>query len=728
VGDDELVVSAIAQARRLPMSTPGPRLFRFIERLISPSPRVRAHLIDVVVLLLPFAVFYWLLPGGPNTIGQDYPVFSTPHQLELQFSVARGSFPLYLHGWAGGRSAAAATLGQSFHPLTYLATHSPGYWRGHALTCNTFWRLFSLGLTQLALLRVVRRAGLRADLAFVASFVAVYNLRMLDMFRYGASLENYTGMLLLCAALMDAYVNPRPRRSALQVVGATYLLICGGHPQMAYLGFLGAAIFLAAVPFVVSALRAEEPPCARDALAFYGRASLWIACGVLLASAYLLPYYIEFVRDAPHRTTQEYSWSLECSDTLRGALNSLFTPLHADVHGAFGSSALAALALSAPFALAPTRGVPGRGVAAALVATTIVVFLCSVGADSPLHHVFWGRVPLANTFRVPGRIGVMLPALLVLLSAWTFVRLDRAAALGHQAFSPALLVAQVAVMFGLWHLLPDRVTISEAGYTPGKIHEYPKWIDRAIFGLGAATLALAAVRFSRWRYGRLAGVVLAAVVIVQGALQLRHGTWVAPRAASVSYANQKAARAASLKFTGDPGYHNEPSVQLITDGRPAGFVRFDRGAPTSANEDRIATTYATYNRLTFKANVAGAGDLALEIPYSPRWHARVDGREVPVSKSKWNEVQLPVSTGHHEVDVRFESPASVLGMSLSCLTLAALGIFGAGALNRRAARVVAATLAIALAATTFVAWRSSLYTGKDLGTRFSWPTEAAGQA
>lgn len=692
----------------------------------SRSTRLRALWLAVLVLLLPFAVLFWLSPGGSHTIGNDYGLFSLHNQMELQFSMQHGSFPLYVHGFAGGRSSAALTLGQAFHPLAHLAAHSPGYWVGRALDCNTFWRLVSLGVTHLVLLRVLRGLGLRLDLAFVASFLTVYNLRMLDMFRYGASLENYTGLLLLCAAMVDGYVRRRPVSGPLGVVAATYLLVCGGHPQMAYLGFISVAIVMLAIPFVVPALRAAPPPPARAALSFYARTSACIATGVLLASAYLLPLYVELVRDAPHRTTRAYEWSTEFSDSLRGALNSFFAPLHADVHGAFGSSVLATLAVAAPFALAPARGVPGRGVAAALAGTVAVLFLCSVGGDSPIHHLFWAHVPLANTFRVPGRLAVVQPALLALLLAWTFARLDGAAAACERPlFSPPLLVAQVALAFGLWHLLPDRLTDSSAGFAAGQIQPLPGWLDPVVFALGAVTLGLAAIRFSRWRRRELVGPVLAAVVVLQGALQLRHGTWVSPRVATPTLAEMRASRAEDLKFRDSPESDMQPAIELIDGGRPEGFLRIDRTQAASGDPgDRVATTHAAFNRLVFMAETGGTGDLVVAIPFARQWHARVDGRGATVSPSPWNELQVPVPAGRHQIELRFESPASVAGMGLSCLTFAAIGLFAARALDRRAARVVASAFVIAFAATTFVAWRGSLYGGRDLGTRYSWPSSS----
>ena len=110
-------------------------------------------------------------------------------------------------------------------------------------------RLLSLGLTHLALFYFFRRLQLRMDISLILSFITVYNLRMLDMFRYGASLENYTAFLLLCVAIAWRYIEPTKYLGPLWIIGATFLLVCGGHPQMMYYGFIGAGLATLVVPF-----------------------------------------------------------------------------------------------------------------------------------------------------------------------------------------------------------------------------------------------------------------------------------------------------------------------------------------------------------------------------------------------------------------------------------------------------------------------------------------------
>ena len=56
----------------------------------------KTTLISAAILLLPFIVFAWLLPGSPATIGNDYPIFTIRFQMEYYYSILNGKFPLFI--------------------------------------------------------------------------------------------------------------------------------------------------------------------------------------------------------------------------------------------------------------------------------------------------------------------------------------------------------------------------------------------------------------------------------------------------------------------------------------------------------------------------------------------------------------------------------------------------------------------------------------------------------
>jgi hypothetical protein len=697
---------------------------------VNVGRRDRIRLLKGLICVLPFAVFYWLLPfGGTLTIANDYPEHSIRQQMELQYSLAHGTFPLYAPGFAGGRGAAALTLGQMYHPLSHLAAHSIGYWKGYALEWNTFWRLVSLGLVQLVLFNLLRRLKLSTDFAFILSFLTVYNQRMLDMFRYGASLENYTGFLLLCAALANLYITPDRFIRSLAVIGATYLLICGGHPQIAYLGCAGAALIALVIPYAVAALRPELAVNWRRTLRYYAAAGTYVGLGQLLALAYTLPFFVEFLRDAPKRVDQSYEWSLALSDQWGGAANSFFNPLRSDVHGAFGSSPLILVAILTPVVTAPLRQVKARAIMIALWLPLVVIFLCSLGDETPIHYWFWRLLPLADSFRVPGRIAMLLLPILMLIVGWYFRAADDG--LLRQQMHPIapwqISLMALAVFCGGYFLLAHPST---GQFTPFNIQHYPAWVNRVIFLSGFAALLLLTLRVLHWRARVLAGLLLSVVVVLQAAVQLRYGTWVGKRNPTRSLETMNDEKQTSLAFRGDAGYGMESGTLIDP---YAAFAVFSPAENTSPSESagvalpgqigpatHIAARYSSFNRLVLRVDARTAGLLALAVPYSPQWSASVESREYGVRRTEDNELAVFLPAGSHDVEFRYHSPASVAGMLISCGT----GLFVALFFLRRCRpgwlRIPLMVAAIVVLAGGFALWKYSLYRGDNLGLEYSW--------
>jgi hypothetical protein len=702
----------------------------------------RIRLLQALICVLPFAVLYWLLPfAGSLTIGNDYPIFSIQQQMELQYSLVHRSFPLYAFGFAGGRSAAAMTLGQMYHPLSYLASHSPGYWKGYALEWNTFWRLASLGLTQLVLFNLLRRLKLSADFAFILSFVTVYNLRMLDMFRYGASLENYTGFLLLCAAMAYLYIMPDRFIRSLSVIVATYLLACGGHPQIAYLGLVGAALICLVIPGTVAALRPDIEVNSRRTLHYYATVGICVGLGQLLALAYTLPFYVEFIRDAPARVKQSYQWSVAYSDHWGGAANSFFNPLRSDVHGAFGSSPLILVAMLAPLALAPVRQVKARAIMVALWLAFVVIFLCSVGDDTPFDYFFWRFFPFANSFRVPGRIAMLLPPILMLMLAWFFRAADdenftqqmRPIAPWH------LTLLALVVFVGGYFLLAHPAT---GAYTPFSIQHYPSWVNGFIFLSGLACLVVLALRVSWWHASVFAGLLLSAIVVLQTVVQLRYGTWVQNQDHTPSLEQMDQARLSYFGFRGAAGLGMESQtlVQASTTAsgspdlpfavfRPAETTASPSDCPAASPESpigpisRVTAVYTAFNRVVLRVNASTPGFLALSVPYSPQWRASVKSQDCTVHRTERNELAVFLPAGTYNVEFSFHSPASVAGMLITCVT----GLFIALFFSRQCrgwVRITVVVTAIVVFAGGFALWEHSLYRGDNLGTQYVWTSSS----
>jgi hypothetical protein len=728
--------------------------------------RAARILVAAFVLALPFALFHFAAPFvGARTIGNDYTRFPLPAQMELQYSIAHGTWPLYSPGFAGGRSAAALTLGQLWHPLSHLAAHLPGYWDGHAVDWNTALRLLSLGLAHLALLGVLRRLGLRPDAAFLVAFVTVYNMRMLDALRFGASLESYTGMLLAVAAAAHLFLSERRLLPAAALIGATYLLAVGGHPQMMYFGFVGVGLFTLAAPFALPAIAGSPAAEIGRALRFYGAAGLCLAAGVALAAAYLAPLYAEFVAEAAVRAARDYRWSLLNTDSVGGALNSFFRPLDVSVTGGFGGSSLIVVALLTPL-LAKAAGRTGI-VVLALLGAAALVFAVSLGAATPLHRLAWEWVPFFDAFRVPGRLRFVLPVALMLLLAWAFGRRGdaRAELLGRplpisRSGALSLLALAAFVAYSLWLgdlLPPPRPPL------PAAIGDVPPSVPRILAALGAGTLALAAARGLAPRLAGALGVALALAVVAETGVVLRFGTWIAPRRDTPTMARMDREKQRDLAFRGEPGFGMQSDLvdkRMATsffDERLAVFYRkhltvaSEKGAfaamarsrvadevvvegfrgdgarpvDVGPGTDRVALKRATFNDLVFAVECGAPGFLSYTAPdRKGRWSARVDGREAELFLANGGEQAVRLQPGRHEVAFSFDSPATRLGVAVSLGTLALLVAFFALRRRRSIRRLLLAAGGAGGAAALFCVWTGALHGGDDLRTKYEWSSGA----
>lgn len=729
------------------------------------------------ILILPFLVFYWQVPFiGGQTIGNDYLAFSQ-HQLELQYSLKHGSFPLFIPGFAGGQTSAALTMGQMYHPISHLASVMPGYWEGHALEWNTFLRLLSLGLAHLALFVLLVRLRLNRTLSFILSFITVYNLRMLDFFRYGPSLENYTGFLFLCAAIAFYYIKPTRFIGPASIIGTVYLTVCGGQPQVMYLGLLGAAIVAAAIPFALGKISSEIEVNRRRVVKYVKTVGACFAAGLLLSAAYTVPFYFDFIAHNALRVGQDYQWSLQFSDTVGGALNSFFKPLHSDVHGAFGSSSVILIIALLPL-LYIIRINGRRGNVPVSIALTwwaaVLVFLYGLGGATPVHYVFWKYFPLADSFRAPGRISLILPFLFLLIAAWLFRPedeeiIDGSAGSGRAAFSPYLLSASIAVpLFLLYNWVLVKLLPEPRLYIPMHIKPYPRWVDPLIFWLGLLSLVLVALysfhktRFpGKWR--GTVGILLAAAVVAQVTVELRYGTWVVKKHPKPTLARMDSQKKDSLttRLIFDQGLESRVVVSQrkhsILDPVLAKFYRNYRMVPDrdrvyrvlksknvtrmivvegtsdtiprtkndryASKPDRVVLNESAFNRVRFSVDAGAPGFFSLSFPDSDAWLAAVDGEPARIYRANGYMQAVYLEPGRHEIEFRYWSRASFVGMLISCVTLFLIGLFFARHQSLEKKWKIPAAVCLLISAGLFFAWHQSLYNGDNLGTQYTWTSE-----
>jgi hypothetical protein len=713
--------------------------------------------IVLATLILPFFFFDWALPFvSRTTLGNDYQLFSIRQQVEIQFSLAKGSFPLFVPGFAGGQSVQALTLGQAYHPISLIAARIPGYWSGHAEACNTLLRLLSLGVAHLVLMIFLRRLGLGRALAFVLALVTTYNLRMLDLFRYGAALESWTGHLFLCAAVGLYLLDRRSLGARAGIIASTYWLLTSGHPQMAYYGALAAGLFTLLLPFVSAAIEPTRVLNRAELVRFWAGTAGLFGLGAALSAPYGVPFATEFlssnVRSAAGR---DFAWALGWQDTLWGTLNNFFFPLRADVHGAFGGSWLPLVAVLAPVAWLARRRVPAGIAGAWLLA--LLVFLAMQGERTPIYKLLWHYLPLVSSVRSAGRMAMLLPILLMCVLAWVLAPPEAAPRPFRRTatlFGGIALAAFCADAVVSWLVAPGL-----SDYRPVGFNQVSPLTEGALWGMGAVALVVWGAQewLVRWRRPLLA--LLCLCTALQTKLAIEHGTWKEPVLPTPTFAELEQLKAKELgyRFASGEGmltlaywrqaseFHVEPRLariygrwrvaadvedayRILSQGiapdevvveSPSG-LDLGSGQDASPTHATVRLVHGTFNRWVFDVALSRPGLLSVSYPYTGRWTATVDGARAQLLRANGGHHGVFLPSGHHVVDLRYRSVGQTVGWIIGALGLVlAVGVLVWPVGGARLA-LSGAALAAAAAGAYVALQLHSLYTGQSLNSSYAW--------
>jgi hypothetical protein len=724
-------------------------------RIISALPSIiknKTVLISGAILLLPFIVFAWLLPGSPAIIGNDYPIFSIRFQMEYFYSILNGTFPLFIPDFWFGQTSAALSLAQIYHPVAWLTYIIPGYWEKDALLIYSMMKLISIGIANLVLYFFFIRMGLVKFLAFICSFVVIYNLRMLDLFRYGASLETYTGFILLVVSLEYLYRDTKRYSRRLFVIGSTYLVIVSGHPQMTYYALLGAGVFLLLLPVLLSNRKAHNP----EPYKYIFLGLLLIFTGVLLSSIFIFPFYFEYLQNNTSRAQNPYTWTLGFASTPVDILNSFTVPFRANVHGAFGASSLFMVGIISAFL---SKRFLTRISTISIVLVVIALLIVMAGDYGFLHKFLWNYFPLYSSFRIPARISLLVPFYIILLYA-LFLKYLLKNSTGNSILSIHIAITILFVFLSLVSIYYIPLT---SQYASEIIRKVSTTIELVYVALNALLIILLGLYFStnNNKNKSIFAVFSTIIVIISSALVLPNGTWLIPYKVAeknilsleeyklrtnglgkLGYgleSNNVRTQIANYKF--DPEQARMlPAITYLTslseayeylneygDNKSVAIVSPGQQQQTKTLCDkncyyRIILTCHTYNKFEYNLHNNTAGVIKFNIPYSNNWVATIDGIKAEILKANGFEMAIVIpNSGNHKLTLSYDSWSFVAGLIISLTTLTILFIIGIRKLKLNSyIEIVFIFLSISIAVGMVISRDDWLYKGKCLPQSYSW--------
>ncbi len=497
----------------------------------------------------------------------------------------------------------------------------------------------------------------------------------------------------------------------------------------------------------------------RRVLKYYLSVFISVLAGFLLASSYTMPFYFECLQETSRSASANFRWACGYQDTLGGSLCNLFNPFHSDVHGAFGGSALLLVAVALPvvFLLRVRIGMP----VLVIWLVSLITFVLMLGSNGPLYYYFWKYFPLAHTFRVPGRLSLILPFMFLLILAWVVSRKFKIQNSKFKIVELTLLALLALVAFTVLNLLPLNVFKLQEVYTPVRLNEVqPISITLATI-MGMVSLVALAFYSGLRSLRPVAGAILVAAVLLQTTVTLRYGTWVVkklpPTMTFEQLSNYQREKLTFWGLSGDwsrvglkehlEGTFLEPTLSHISSRftvvktrREAyeGMAR-ERSIDTVVVENYPATEaqgggvegagyielkYNSFNNLKFDVMCSQPAFFVFSYPYSEHWRAYVNSERVPVYRANGFEHAIRLPAGRSEVEWRYWSWPAVIGMGLSCLTLGLMGLFPLWDLRVRLVGR-AAMIAVGFACVLlFLVWYNSLYAGDNIATKYVWNTDA----
>ena len=731
--------------------------------------------VQVIIILLPFLLFYWMTPFLSNKIlGSDNLRYSFSQQLELLFSLKTGSFPLYVPGFASGHSSTALTLGQIFHPISHSAMIMPGYWDGYAFEWNNFIKLISLGLTQLILFIFLRKIRLSSLFSFLLSFITVYNLRIIDLLRDGANLEAYTGYLILCAIIGWYFISPTKWIGPLCIIGATYLLICSGHPEEMFYGLVGVGLFASVAPYYLSTMLPDRKIDLRIAFGFWRKIGFLLCLGIMLSSVYILSFYFDYMSDNIQRVGTSYAMADIGLDTLAGTINNFVRPLNSDVQGAFGGSFLITMAAIMPVLIFFRIKIP-RSIWI-IWGLMLFIFLHMQGNRTPIHRLVWQYFPLASSIRVAGRIAIIMPFFMMILLAWIVKEDSTAISLRRFSFTlkPLTILSFIALLIIIiYYLLYAAgyyilsLSIFEELFQPDNIGYFLNmpsvWIEFIVAIFGIASLIALSIYSVRIDSARVISIILIIATVIQLGIILKYrgAHWIEDKHNSISFMEMQRQKELKLDyyFLHDASIQSstvlthrtnsfiEPFIgkiyshiipvtgrddaydkmlqdrlpqQLFIEGYDAEKARMISEGARGMNKGSVELVYSSFNRMQFQVKSQAHAFFGFSYPYTGHWRAWVNDKEVYAYRANGAAHAVEIPEGESVIEFRYWSNAFFWGMLISCSTFAVIGLFVCFRGLNSLPRIIGVIIILSISAGGFMLWYNSLYSGDNLETEYSW--------
>jgi len=390
------------------------------------------------------------------------------------------------------------------------------------------------------------------------------------------------------------------------------------------------------------------------------------------------------------------------------------------------------------------------------------------GGRTPIHYMAWKFIPFTASFRIAGRISMIIPILMLLLLLWIVKIGDRITICFLKSrikLTPAALLS-CATLFGfaIVAVLQLLLTPDMTKYSAVNIRGIPVYLEYMLLFSSIAAIIFFAVCSSLNRLTYVAGILFCVFSCFTLMGYLSQGTWIEKKRKTPTFKQIQAEKRDRLDYRMQPGYgliskvvqrqieasclepflgkiycksrwveDNDSAYRQLAIGRavneivietadPKPPISVDTSIQKGSNEIRLV--YAAFNKLVFKVYANCSGFFGFAYPFTGHWYAKVDGKPQHVYRANGAAHAVRVAPGSHQIEFLYWSHAAALGILISLLTFASAGcVFARILVKKKFAILFSVSIIIATIVCAWL-WYHSLYHGDNLNTHYQWSSDS----
>ncbi len=318
-----------------------------------------------------------------------------------------------------------------------------------------------------------------------------------------------------------------------------------------------------------------------------------------------------------------------------------------------------------------------------------------LGNKTPIYYIFWKFFPLASSFRIAGRISIIIPPIILLILIWIFHPKNK---ILHKNIKYVLVICSVFSIISI--LLKNIFDFKYTTCSPISLRNIPSFI---IITLEILLIISPIIITLITKYKSLK-FIIALLILSQLTITLYLGTWIEKKKDFPTFKDILSSRKVKQGFNKYPGYglytknaisqinqhffspylaknynkcinaaNEKESFHVLTSIRKPkeAVIISDNKLPTSNEENlnsSIRLLYNSNNKIIFSSTTSDPSIFVLSYPFDKNWNVKVNNKIHSIFKANGNQIGIVIPRGTSLIEFFYWSHSIAIGLIISLVS------------------------------------------------------------